>query len=131
MPAHHDSGAGPKNSGQWGSRRKPLLQPVAVDAEFKSDPAENLVGLQQQPVDGFAQDRSGSTRPMLPLGHTVADDTQFVAIELDHREHPGGQNPLTITFVEQVFLADPLGQHRGQLGGQVGRVDVVRERYRQ
>ena len=68
---------------------------------------------------------------MLPLGHTVADDTQFVAIELDHREHPGAQNPLTITFVEQVFLADPLGQHRGQLGGQAGRVDVVRERYRQ
>ena len=68
---------------------------------------------------------------MLPLGYTVADDTQFVAIQLDHREHPGRQNPLTIAFVEQVLLADPLRQHRGQLGGQVGRVDVGRNRYRQ
>ena len=47
VPGHHDSGAGPKDPGQRGSRRQPLLQPVAVDAEFKGDPAENLVGLQQ------------------------------------------------------------------------------------
>ena len=31
----------------------------------------------------------------------------------------------TVTLVEQVLLADPLGQHRGQLGRQVGRVDVA------
>src|SRR5262249_51529993 len=47
VPGNHDSGAGPKDPGQWGSRRQPLLQPVTVYAEFKGDPAKNLVGLQQ------------------------------------------------------------------------------------
>ena len=68
---------------------------------------------------------------MLPLSHAVAGDAQFVAIQLDHREHPGGQNPLTVSLVKQVLLADPLGQHRRQLGCQVRGVDVVRKRFRQ
>jgi hypothetical protein len=60
---------------------------------------------------------------LLPLRHAVADDAQFVAVQLHYRLHTGGQHPLIVVLVEQVFLADGLGQHGGQLGCQVGRVE--------
>jgi hypothetical protein len=64
------------------------------------------------------------------LGRAVADHPQLVAVQLDHRPHTAGQHPLAVALVNQVLLADPLGQHRGQLGYQVGRIDVVGERNR-
>jgi hypothetical protein len=35
---------------------------------------------------------------------------------------------LAVALVNQVLLVDPLGQRRGQLGYQVGGIDVVGER---
>ena len=130
VAGHHDPGAGPEQPRQRGLRRQPLLQPMAVDAELQGDPAEKLVGFQQQPIDGFAQQRPGPPGPPLPLGRAVADYPQFVAVQLDHRLHTGGQHPLVIVLVKQVLLADPLGEHRSQLGRQVGRIDVDGERNR-
>ena len=108
LSSHHDSGTGPKDPGQWGSRRQPLLQSVTVNTEFKRDPAKHLVGFEQQPVDGFSQDGARPPRPLFPLSHAVASDAQFVAVQLDHRQHTGGQHPLTGILVKQVFFARPL-----------------------
>lgn len=66
--------------GPVGVRRQPLLQPIAVHAEFEGDPAKSLIGFQQQPIDGFAQGRSRATRPLLSPRNAITDDAQFVAV---------------------------------------------------
>ena len=123
-----DAGARPEHPRQRGPRREAPLEAEAVRAEFEGDPAEGLVGLQQQPVDGLAEHRSRPTGPRLALGHAVADDAQLVAVQLDHRQRADRQHPLTVTLVEQVFLAVALGQRRNQLGSQVRGGDVGRQR---
>jgi hypothetical protein len=63
----------------------------------------------------------------LSLSHTVADDAQLVAVQLDHGQHTNGQHPLAVVLVEQVFLTVALRQRRGQLGRQVRGGDLGRQ----
>ena len=109
-------------------RRETLLQTEAVRAEFEGNPAECLVGLQQQPVDGLTEHRSGSPGPRFSLRHAVADDAEFVAVQLDGCQRADRQHPLAVVLVEQIFLAVALGQRRNQFGSEVGGVDVSRQR---
>ncbi len=87
-----------------------------LGVELEGDPAEGLVGFQQQPVDGLAERRSRPAGPRLSLSDAVAGDAQLVAVQLDLGQHIKGQDPVTAVLVEQVFLAVAFGQRRGQHG---------------
>jgi hypothetical protein len=87
-----------------------------ISTEFEGDPAEGLVGFQQQPVDRLTEHRSRPSGPRLSLGVTVADDAQLITVQFDHGQHAGGQHPVTVVLEEQIFLAGALRQGRGQLG---------------
>jgi hypothetical protein len=102
------------------------LQPEPIRPEFEGDPAEGLVGLQQEPVDGLAEDRSGSPGPRFALRHAVAENAELVAVQLDDGQRADRQYPLTVMLVKQVFLAVTFGQRRNQFGGKVGGGDVSR-----
>ncbi|PQM45578.1 hypothetical protein C1Y40_04254 [Mycobacterium talmoniae] len=114
-----DAGPRPKHPRQRGSRRQPVLQPEPVGAEFKRDPAERVVGLQQQPVHRLAEGLPRASGPVLPLDDAVADDAQFVVVELDAGLHADGQCPRPVALVEQVLVAVAFRQRRGQLGRHV------------
>ena len=127
---HDDAGARPEHPRQRSLRRQSLLQTEAVCPEFEGDPAESLVGFQQQSIDGLTEHRPRSTGPGLSLGDAVLDDAQFVAVQLDDRQRTDGQYPLSVALVEQILLAVGLGQRGRQLGGQVRWGDVDRQRKR-
>ncbi len=109
-------------------RRQTLLETEAIRTELEGDPPEHLVGFQQQSVDSLAEHRSGTAGPCLSLSDTVTGDAQLVAVQLDHGQHAEGDHPLTVVFVQQVFLAVALRQRRGKLGRKVRRGDLGRQR---
>ena len=124
--ADDDAGARPEHPRQRGLRRQPLLQAEAIGAEFEGDPAEGLFGLQQQPIDGLTEHRPRPTGPGLSLSHAVANDAQFVAVQLDRGQRTDRQHPLAVALVQQILLAVTLGQRCNQLGRQVRRGGVGR-----
>jgi hypothetical protein len=66
----------------------------------------------------------------LSLSRTITDHPQLVAVQLDHGAHTGGQHPFTVVLVEQILFPDALGQHHGQLGREVRRIDMHGKRDR-
>jgi hypothetical protein len=105
----------PEDPGQRRAGLQLLLKAVSVRAELERHPAEQPTRLQQQAVDGLAEDRAGPAGPRLALDDTVGDDTHFVGVQLDERAHTAGQRPLAVTLVSQVLIAGPLGQCAGPI----------------
>ncbi len=124
---NNDPGARPKHPSQRSLRRQPLLQAETVRPELEGDPAESLVGFQQQAIDGLTEHRPRPTGPALPLRDTVPDDAQFVAVQLDDRHDADGQHPFVTALVEQILVAVSLCRPGHQLGRQICRMHVERQ----
>jgi hypothetical protein len=105
-----------------------VLQPEPIRAELERHPAESPIRLEEQPVDGLTEDRTGPARPDLTLDDAVPHNPQLVGIEFDDGAHAAGQGPCIVVFVDQVVLAVALRQRGGQLCNQIGGRDTGGQR---